>query len=160
MMAFSEQKSTTGHFLPEAYLVAAGFTLSEQPTLNSAVPGNEIGYMFAGSPENMIASLMSGKVAAGAEEGAVYDGLTQEQKDQLAVLVKTQDIPRSFMLASAKISVPLRERIVTVLKEAGNTEEGTAAIKSIKKTTIFDNLPLGTQATMEVLQNLFAPIKQ
>ena len=157
MMAFSEQKSTTGHFLPEAYLVAAGFTLSEQPTLISAVPGNEIGYIFAGSPENMIASLMSGKVAAGAEEGAVYDGLTQEQKDQLVVLVKTQNIPRSFMLASAKMSVSLRERIVTVLKEAGNTEEGTAAIKCIKKTTIFDDFPLGTQATMAFLQNLFAP---
>ncbi len=160
MIAFSEQKSTTGHFLPEAYMVTAGLTLSEKADPGSGVLGNEVGYIFTGSPENMIASLMSGKVAAGAEEDSVYAGLTKEQQDQLVILAKTQDIPRSFMLASAKMSVALRERIVTVLKEASNTEEGTAAIKSIKKTTIFDDFPLGTQATMEFLQNLFAPIKQ
>ncbi len=160
MMAFSEQKSTTGHFLPETYLVTAGLTLSEQADPNSAVPENEVGYIFAGSPENMLASLMSGKVAAGAEEGAVYDDLTQEQKDQLIVLAKTQDIPRSFLLASAKMNVSLRDRIVTVLKGAGNTEEGTAALKSIKKTAKFDDFPSGSQATIEFLQNLFAPVKE
>jgi phosphonate transport system substrate-binding protein len=160
MLAFSEQKSTTGHFLPETYLFEAGLTLSEQADPTSTVSGNEVGYVFAGSPENMLASLMDGKVAAGAEEGAVYDGLTPEQKDQLAVLVKTQDIPRSFLLASAKMNVSLRDRIVTVLKEAGSTEDGTAALKSIKKTAKFDDFPSGSQATMEFLQNLFAPVKE
>jgi phosphonate transport system substrate-binding protein len=160
LIAFSEPKSTTGHFLPEAYLVTSGLTLSEQASSNSAVPDNAVGYIFAGSPENMIASLLSRKVAAGAEEGAVYDSLTKEQKDELVVLAKTQDIPRSFMLASAKMSTALRDRIVSVLKEAGNTEEGTAALKSVKKTTKFDDIPSGTQATLEFLQNLFAPIKQ
>jgi len=160
MLAFSEQKSTTGHFLPETYLVTNGLTLSEQASPNSTIPGNEVGYIFAGSPENMLASLISGKVAAGAEEGAVYDDLTQEQKDQLAILVKTQDIPRSFLLASSKMNVSLRERIVTVLKEAGNTAEGTAALKSMKKTAKFDDFPSGSQATMEFLQNLFASVKE
>jgi phosphonate transport system substrate-binding protein len=160
MIAFSEEKSTTGHFLPETYLVTSGLTLSQQTAPNSTVPGNEVGYIFAGSPENMLASLTSGKVAAGAEEGAVYDDLTQEQKDQLIVLVKTQDIPRSFLLASAKMNGSLRDRIVALLKEAGNTEEGTAALKSIKKTAKFDDFPAGAQATMELVQDLFAPVKE
>ena len=51
MIAFSEQKSTTGHFLPETYLVTSGLTLSEQTAPNATVPGNEVGYIFAGSPE-------------------------------------------------------------------------------------------------------------
>jgi phosphonate transport system substrate-binding protein len=160
MIAFSEQKSTTGHFLPETYLITNALTLSEQAAPNSAVPGDEVGYIFAGSPENMLASLMDGKVAAGAEEGAVYDDLTQEQKDQLVVLANTQDIPRSFLMASAKMNDSLRERIVAVLKEAANTEKGTAALKSIKKTAKFDDFPSGSQATMEFLQGLFAPVKE
>ena len=160
LLAFSEQKSTTGHFLPETYLVTSGLTLSEQANLDSVVPGNEVGYIFTGSPENMIASLIGGKVAAGAEEGAVYDSLTQEQKDQLVVLAKTQDIPRSFLMASAKMNDSLRERIAAILKAAGNNDEGTAALKGIKKTAKFDDFPWGTQATMEFLQNLFAPVRQ
>ena len=160
MLAFSEQKSTTGHFLPETYLITSGLTLSEQAAPTSTVPGDEVGYIFAGSPENMLASLMSGKVAAGAEEGAVYDDLTEEQNDQLAILAKTQDIPRSFLMASAKMNVSLRDRIATILKEAGNTEEGTAALKSMKQTAKFDDIPSGSQASMEFLQNLFAPVKE
>ena len=160
LIGFSEQKSTTGHFLPETYLITSGLNLSEQANTNSVVPANEVGYLFTGSPENMLASLIDGKVAAGAEEGAVYDGLTQEQKDQLVVLAKTQDIPRSFLLASAKMNDSLRERIVTVLKAAGDTEEGTAALKSMKKTAKFDDFPSGTQATMDFLQSLFAPVRQ
>ena len=86
--------------------------------------------------------------------------MNQEQKDQLAILAKTQDIPRSFLMASAKMNVSLRDRIATILKEAGNTEEGTAALKSMKKTAKFDDIPSGSQASMEFLQNLFAPVKE
>ena len=78
----------------------------------------------------------------------------------MAILAKTQDIPRSFLLASAKMNVSLRDRVATILKEAGNTEEGTAALKSMKKTTKFDDIPSGPQASMEFLQKLFAPVKE
>ncbi len=158
LIAFSEDKSTTGYLLPKSYLISAGFTLSEQST-NGSIPSGEIGYTITGSAENMINAILLGKVVGGAEESKTYDDLTQEQKDQIAILAQTQDIPRSFMMASSKTTSAFRDLLITVLKQAGDTDEGKAAMKGAKKTTKFDDFPLGPQGTMDFLENLFAPVK-
>jgi phosphonate transport system substrate-binding protein len=158
LIAFSEQKSTTGYFLPKAHLISSGFKLSEQSATNS-IPTGEIGYIFTNSAENMINAILLGKVVGGAEEGKVYDDLTQAQKDQLIILAQTQDIPRSFIMASSTLNSALRQRIGAILKDAGNTAEGKAAMIGAKKVTKFDELPLGPQATMKFLQDLFAPVR-
>jgi len=158
LIAFSDAGSTTGYFLPKAFMITSGLSLSEKST-NGTVAANEVGYLFSGSPDNMIAALLQGKVAAGAEETSVYDALTQKDKDQLVVLAQTQDIPRSLILASSTMSKTLLERIISVLKEAGKTDEGKAALKGAKKTAKFADFPLGVEATMKFLQDLFAPVK-
>jgi phosphonate transport system substrate-binding protein len=159
LLALSEAKSTTGGFLPRAFLISSGYTLLDQSTISS-IPADAIGYLYTGSPDNMVSAVLSGKAVAGTEEGAVYDGLTQDQKNQVAIIAQTQDIPRSLIMASATMSSSLRDRVVAVLKAANQSDDGKAALASAKKTTEFDDLPLGAQGTMDFLQTLFAPINK
>ena len=158
LIAFADPGSTTGYFLPKAFLVSSGLLISERAT-TSTIPADEVGYMFAGSAENMINAILLGTAVGGAEEASVYDGLKQEDKDKLVVLAQSQDVPRSIILASSTMSRALRERIISVLKAAGQTEEGKAALKGAKKTAQFDDLPLGPDATMIFLKDLFAPVQ-
>ena len=157
-LAFAEPDSTSGYFLPKAFLISSGFALSESSTTGT-IPTNEIGFTISGSDENVVSFVLHGTAVGGALEYDVYEGLKQEDKDQFRVLAQTQDIPRSLMLASPMMSQPLRDRVVSLLKEAAQTEEGKAALKGAKKTTQFDEFPLGPQATMEFLQELFASVE-
>jgi phosphonate transport system substrate-binding protein len=158
LIAFAEPDSTSGYFLPRAFLIASGLSLSEQSTAGT-IPSREVGYVITGSDENVVSSVLLGKAAGGALEYDVYDGLKQEDKDQFTVLAQTKDIPRSVILASPTMPLSLREQIINLLKEAGQTEEGKAVLKGAKKTSQFDELPLGPEATMKFLQDLFAPVE-
>jgi phosphonate transport system substrate-binding protein len=158
LIAFADPGSTTGYFLPKAYLITSGFNLSEQSG-TASIAADNIGYFFAGSAENMVNAILLGKAVGGAEESAVYDELAQEDKDKLTILAQTEDVPRSLILASSTMSSNLRDRIIAVLKDANNNDEGTAALKGAKKTAKFGDFPLGAQATMDLLKELFAPVK-
>jgi phosphonate transport system substrate-binding protein len=157
LIAFAEPDSTSGYFLPKAFMIEYGLSLSEQSTAG-AIPSDEVGYIITGSDENVVSSVLLGKSIGGALEYDVYDGIKQEDKDQLRVLAQTQDIPRSVIMASSKMDTPLRERIISILKVADQSDEGKAALKSAKKTTKFDELPLGPEKTMTFLQALFASL--
>ena len=158
LLAFAEPDSTSGYYLPKAYLVSAGLNLSEKSTA-SAIPAGEVGYMFTGSDENVLSAILLGNAIGGGLEYDVYDELTQEQKDQFTILAQTPDVPRSLMMVSSTMSPALRERLIIVLKNITQTEEGKAVMAGPKKTTQFDDLPLGPQATMVFLQEIFAPAK-
>jgi phosphonate transport system substrate-binding protein len=156
LMAFAEPDSTSGYFLPKAFLTALGLSLSEQSAA-SMIPAGEVGYLITGSDENVVSSVLLGKSVGGALEYDVYDGLKQEDRDQLRVLAQTQDIPRSMILASPTMPLALRERIINLLKEADQSDTGKAVLKDAKKTTKFDEFPLGPEPTMRFLEDLFAP---
>jgi len=158
LIAFAEPDSTSGFFLPKAFLVSSGFTASERTTA-SEIPSSEVGYIISGSDENVVSFVLHGSAVGGALEFDAYDGLKAEDKDQLKVLAQTQDIPRSLMMASPTMSSALHDRLISLLKAAGQTEEGKAVMKSAKKTGQFDDLPLGPDGTMKFLQDLFAPVE-
>jgi phosphonate transport system substrate-binding protein len=158
LIAFAEPDSTSGYFLPKAFLIASHLSLSEQPNA-STIPSGEVGYVITGSDDNVISSVLLGKSIGGALEYDVYDGLKSEDKDQLRVLAQTQDVPRSLMMVSPKMDISLRAQITSILKAANQSDEGKAALKGAKKTTKFDELPLGPEQTMLFLQDLFAAVK-
>lgn len=158
LIAFAEPDSTSGFYLPMTYLTASGFTVTEHSSAAS-VPVGEVGYVISGSDENVVSYVLHGNAVAGGLEYDVYDDLKPEDKDQLQVLAQTNDLPRSIMMASATMTTTLRQRVADVLKAAADTDEGKAALKGAKKTTLFDELPMGPQATMDALQALFGPVK-
>jgi len=158
LLAFADPSSTSGYFLPKAFLISSGLSMSEKSTAIT-IPSGEVGYQITGSDDNVVSSIMLGNAEGGALEFDAYDAIKQEDKDQLRVLAQTQDIPRSLLLASPTMPLSLREQIVSLLKEAGQNEEGKAVLKGAKKTNQFDELPLGPEATMKLLQDLFAPVQ-
>jgi len=158
LIAFADQGSTTGYFLPKAFMITSGLRLSEI-SANGTVAADEVGYMFAGSADNMITAVLQGKVVGGAEESSVYDALKQADKDQIVVVAQTKDVPRSLILASSTMSQALRDQIISVLKAAGNTDAGKAVLKGAKSTAKFDDFPLGVDGTIKLLQDIFAPVK-
>jgi phosphonate transport system substrate-binding protein len=154
LVGFSEPDSTTGYHLPRAYLITNGLVLSQQSS-EITIPSGETGYTITGSSRNMFSALLLGRVSAGAEQTSNYESLSPEEKDQLIILAQTPMIPRSMLMASDKLNSALLRRITDVLLNAKNSEEGLAALNAFKRTTEFDNLPLGPEGTMQALKDIF-----
>jgi phosphonate transport system substrate-binding protein len=158
LLAFAEPDSTSGYFLPKAYLLASGYNIIAESTA-SMVPSGQIGYVSSGSDSNVVTYVLNGTAVGGALEYDTFDALQQSDKDQLTVLAQSQDIPRSFMMVSSAMSPAMRQRVSSLLKGAAQTADGQAALASAGGTKQFDDFPLGPDATIQMIQTLFAPIQ-
>lgn len=158
-IAFDRFESATGDMLPRAYLLAEGYKLTEMDSADSQVAADEIGYVYAGSDDNILAWVLEGKTTGGALESDVVEGLEDSVKSQIVVVAATPDIPRHIVMARAGLDPTLEARIVAVLMAMHQSPEGQAALKEFGKTDQFDRLPLGPEGTMQVIEKLFAPVR-
>lgn len=159
MIAFEDSGSTSGYLLPKAYLVNQGFTVAEKTEATSPVDGTEIGYFFTGAVENSFAQLSAGVVAAAAIQSDDFEEFSQADKDQLNIVATTPDVPRHVALVSSRMTKALRDHLVEVLMGMEQTEEGKSVLQATEKTARFDKFPDGAVASLEALQELFAPIQ-
>jgi phosphonate transport system substrate-binding protein len=159
MIAFEDPGSTSGYLLPKAYLVNLGFSVAEKAQATSPVEGNEIGYFFTGDMENSFAQVVEGIVDAAAIQSDDFEEFPQADKDQLNIVATTPDVPRHVALVSPLMPKALRDHLVDVLVGMEQTEEGKSVLQATEKTARFDRFPDGAVATLEALQELFAPIR-
>lgn len=159
VIAFEDPGSTSGYYLPKAYLMGQGLKLTEKTEYTSTVAGDEIGYFFSDSMENSFALLVAGKVAAAAIQSDAFDSFPTADRDQLIIIAETPIVPRYIVMGSPKLSSTLRDAIVQILSDMEKTEEGRSVLLATQKTARFDQLPLGAVETMQELQALFAPAR-
>jgi phosphonate transport system substrate-binding protein len=159
IIAFDDPVSTSGYLLPKSYLIGNGYQVTEKNTPNDSVAADEIGYVFAGGEENVLAWVLQGKTAGAAIPSSNFEELEADVQSQLAVLARTPDVPRHIALAQPGMDEALRAQIVELLLSLHQTPEGQAILETFESTEKFDALPQGPEGTMKAFQELFAPVR-
>ena len=126
--AFVDPKSASGYVYPRAMLIEKGFDPDKffKETI------------FAGGHDKVIASILEGKVDA----GAIYDGAIAIAKgkglktEELTTLASTDPIPHDAIVVKTDLDDATTQKIQKALIDLERTDEGKAVIaKSTKKLT-------------------------
>lgn len=159
VLAFDHPASTSGYLLPKAYLATHGYKATEKSDVESPVKDDEIGYVFAFGDENVVAWILEGKTAGAAIPNGDYENLDTDIKEQLTILAQTRDVPRHIALARPGMDAALQAAIVDLLLGLHQEPEGPSILETFEETSQFDTLPQGPEGTMDMLQELFAPVR-
>jgi phosphonate transport system substrate-binding protein len=143
IIAFEDPGSTSAYFVPRAEIEAAGLPLVElaKPTLRP--PQDAVGFVFAGSENNIVTWVHAGWVDAGAfsdldwEDGGDLPAAVQQD---LRIFYHSKSFPRSVIVVSNNLPERLRDRIKDVLLAADEDPEGRAMLHDYKSVTKFDEL--------------------
>jgi len=126
--AFVDPKSASGYVYPRAVLIEKGF--DPDKFFKETV--------FAGGHDKVIASVLEGKVDA----GAIYDGALAIAKgkgfktEELVTLASTDPIPHDAIVVKTDLDDATAQKIQKALIDLEKTDEGKAVIaKSTKKLT-------------------------
>lgn len=153
MIAFENAHSTSGYFLPLAYLLRAGMNPVEKPRAETVVPRNQVGFVFASSEENTVLWVLSGKVTAGVTDNVTFAKIPPEARSSLTVLAETPAVARHLVIARPAMPPAILQAIKTLLLRMHETPEGQAVLKAFEDTARFDEIPSG--ATMTRMREMF-----
>ncbi|MEB3887085.1 phosphate/phosphite/phosphonate ABC transporter substrate-binding protein [Lyngbya sp. CCY1209] len=140
-IAFEEDVSTSGYFLPLNYLIDAGFNPVQKASPLDDVAPDEIGYVFSNDDENTIQWVISGNVEAGAADLPTFMAIPEESRSALKILAETEKLARHIVLVRPGMDPELVEGIKAVLMDMDKTPAGQAVLESFEKTAKFDAFP-------------------
>jgi phosphonate transport system substrate-binding protein len=155
MIAFEDRESTSGYFLPKLLLFEKRFPVTERPNLSAKVSGGEIGYIFAGTENNVVQLVREEKVAAGAISNDDYANLDETSKGGLAVLVESAPVPRHLVSVRRTLPEAVTKRLKETLLSMHQDDEGQKILRQTDGTTKFDTLPGGEEAFRRKLNDLY-----
>jgi phosphonate transport system substrate-binding protein len=156
IIAFEDPGSTSGYFLPKAFLTKRGFKLAEKSSFVDPVSSQEIGYIFShGSEKNIINWVLLRKVSAGAFNSSDFDRLGEKRKNEFSILAETERLPRHLLSVRRDLDSALVQRLKEVLLTIHQDEVGQKALRKADKTTKFDLLPGGEQMAYQKIHELF-----
>jgi phosphonate transport system substrate-binding protein len=160
IIGFEEDFSTSGYFLPLAYLLEAGLTPVEKRTATASVAEDEVGYFFTGEVDATIQMVLSGEIAAGALDSEGYLEIPGETRAELVVLLETEKVARHVGLASPQMDPELLDAVTSVLLNMDEDEEGQSILETFEETSQFDLFPEGTAtSTLERMRELYALVE-
>jgi len=157
MIAFEDPGSTSAYFLPKAELLKRGFTLTEKLTPADPVAPDEIGYYFSMSDEQVVADVMDGTAAAGAQQEAEileYLRDTGQAENSAALLLVTRAIYRSMVLVRGDLNPELKAALKQLLLGMDQTPEGLAVLKQFRKTAGFGEFEPSPEAALDSIEEL------
>jgi phosphonate transport system substrate-binding protein len=156
VIAFEDPGSTSGYFLPKAFLYRKGFKLTEKPSFNAPVSPKEIGYVFAhGDEQNVINWVLLRKVVAGAFSDNDFNDLDHTRKTEITILAETDSLPRHLLSVRRDLDPALVSRLKDVLITMHQNQRGEKILKRIDKTSKFDLLPGGEEMMYQKIRELF-----
>lgn len=155
IIVFEDPGSTSGHFLPKFFLQRNGFKLAEKSQLKANVSPEEVGYIFAGSQENLINWVITKQVAAGAFSNDDYATLDAKRKSDITVLAQTELLPRHLLSVRQDLDPALANRLERILLLMHDDAEGRRILQKTDDTTKFDPLPGGEAAIRRRLLETF-----
>lgn len=134
-IAFEDPGSTSGYFLPKLSMLAEGLELFEIDSLDSHVPEDRTGYVFAGEELNVSTWVYRNKVDAGALSN--LDWLDNEEnpesyREEFEIIYETRKVPRMLVVVREGLDKKLVARIKKELLNMHKTEEGRGALQTAK----------------------------
>lgn len=159
-IAVRAPQSTSGFFLPLAYLAEEGLNLVWKPGFDASIDGTEAGFIFTGSDQETLRAVLSRTAAAGVVDDYHFDiVLAPEISQQLVELARTEKIPRQVVLARPGLNATYRAILVRALERLHETESGRAALNAFH-TTRFDSFPGGAEETARRLREMLAIVSR
>ncbi len=157
IIAFEDQGSTSGYFLPKLFLIKKGFSVVEKSGVGAKVSAREIGYIFAETDKNTVNLVLQNKVAAGAFSNDDYASVNEANKAALSILGESDSVPRHLVSVRKDLPEPVVKRLKEVLLNMDQNEEGQKILRQTDATTKFDPLPGGEEAVRRKLVELYRP---
>ena len=158
VVAFERPGSTTAFFVPRAELVAAGLQPRQLGEPDQQPRTGEVGYVFAGSENNIVVWVHRGLVAAGAFSDIDWDqpeDLPPVLKQDLEIFHRSAPLARALVVARHDLPPPLEQRIKEILLAAHADPTGSAALKA-RKVTRYDELTGEAAASVGAVRRLVA----
>lgn len=152
VVAFEDDHSTSGYFLPAAALQGLGLTLREIPDARARLGAGEVGYVFSENYANSLTWLLHGRTDAAGVGEHDYERFLKRETAQMRVLLETPEVPRSLVSARADLAPALVTRIRDSLLQLQHTPEGKALLQSLDGTTRFDGLPAEAEQALESMR--------
>ncbi|MCP4366429.1 MAG: phosphate/phosphite/phosphonate ABC transporter substrate-binding protein [Planctomycetes bacterium] len=134
-IAFEDPGSTSAYFLPKISMLAAGVELFKMDSLDSPVPEDKVGYVFAGEELNISTWVYHKKVAAGAlsdRDWSDQEDNPESYRREFEIVHETRKVPRMLVIAREGLDKRLVERIKEELLNMHKTEEGREALSGSK----------------------------
>jgi phosphonate transport system substrate-binding protein len=161
IIAFEDPESTSGYFLPKLFLTKKGFKLLPKTQNEANVSGGEVGYIFAGSQEKLVDSVLTKKVAAGAFSNDDYAALDDSKRSQITILAETASLPRHLVSVRKDLAPALAKDLEKILLSMHQDPEGRSILQKLDGTTKFDALPGGELAVRQrLLDTYYSPQKK
>src|SRR5258708_3556132 len=159
MIAVQDPYSTSGFFMPLAYIAKAGIKSTPKDSTDTAVSSDEVGYVASKDDDNTLQWVVSGKVAAGATDFRHYESIPEATRKQFVVLFQSDKVPRNIVLARPGMDPALIAEIKAVLVDMDKSDEGKKVLKSFQSTAKFDELPGGPDAALASSRELLKIFK-
>jgi phosphonate transport system substrate-binding protein len=119
-IAFEDPGSTSAFLLPFATLLSAGLKPLHLATPDMPVPEGRVGYVFAGSEENISAWTAAGLTAAGAFSARDWDRADSNPpryREKMRLFAMSRPLLRSVVLARGNIDPTWREAVERALPD-------------------------------------------
>jgi len=142
MIAFEEEFSTSGYFLPKATLLEKKLNLLERLRKHASVPKRKVGYVFSRDDETTMIWVMKNKVAAGALSKRKYLKLAKSKIKDLKILKETILVPRQVVSHNKNIDKHTLKKIRKILIDMDKNDKGKSILAGFSKTKKFEPLSI------------------
>jgi phosphonate transport system substrate-binding protein len=140
-VAFERRGSTTAYLVPRAELEATGLRTRELAGPDQEPALDEVGYVFAGSENNIVAWVHRGLVEAGAFSDIDWDqpeDMPPVLKRDLEIFHASAPLPRAAVIARHDLRSPVEQGVKRILLAAAADPTGSAVLKNYKNVTKYD----------------------
>jgi phosphonate transport system substrate-binding protein len=155
VFAFEDPASTSGYFLPHAYLTRKGFKFTDKNRFDPYAAPTDIRYLFANSQEELVDWVLGKKAEAGAFSDDDYARLGKKERSDLAILAQTEPLPRHLLSVRKDFSLALADRLKQILLAMHENDQGRRILKRTDDTAKFDLLPEGDAGLRRTLTEIF-----
>lgn len=158
-IGFQEPDSTSGYLLPAGLLRRNGIAMRELASGDDMPAADELGFVFTGDDKNTLIWIHQGRIDAAATDPQRFAELERAQPGRFRALARSIDVPRQVGVHSGDLDPELVGRLVEILTEMDQTEEGRAVLRKFKDTERFDQFPDGVEATFGPIYELIGQLE-
>ena len=131
IIAFEDEFSTSAYYIPKKIIEKHGLILSNTSGKNA------VKYSFSRTENNAAAWVLYKKVDVAVTDDLTYDSF---DKNLFKVIYKSKLIPRHLVSFSKRVNAVLKEKIINILYDMHNDQDGIAVLKLFSKTKKFSPL--------------------